>query len=178
MIQKIVTTIVKGTIQDAEKLQGLAQTTFIESHGHSASTEDILNYVELHLTINKLRMELEDPNNRFYLLFSSDKLIGYSKIIFNSSYKEQTPQTSAKLERLYLLQDYHGQRLGHKLMEFNIQLAKYNHQTGIWLYVWTENKKAIRFYKKYGFEQIAETYFTISRQHKNPNYILYSAFRQ
>ena len=58
------------------------------------------------------------------------------------------------------------------MMDLNLDLIKKNAQSGMWLYVWTENYRAVRFYKNYGFEQIAETDFQISSSHSNQNWIL------
>jgi GNAT superfamily N-acetyltransferase len=44
------------------------------------------------------------------------------------------------MERLYLLEEFYGFGLGKKLVNFNISLAKKEHQKGIWLAVWVETK--------------------------------------
>jgi|TARA_R110000737_G_scaffold353477_1_gene405926 ribosomal protein S18 acetylase RimI-like enzyme len=168
--------IKKGRIADTDAIQKLAITTFQESHGHSADPEDIQSYIDRKFTKENIETELSDTKNLFHLLYCNGELVAYSKIIFNAIYNELTPSDSTKLERLYVLQKFHGTELGKRLMDFNIHLAKENDQTGIWLYVWTENHRAISFYKKYGFHQIAETVFQISERHDNPNWILYSGF--
>ncbi|MEO6707056.1 MAG: hypothetical protein ABIN04_14540, partial [Ginsengibacter sp.] len=61
-------------------------------------------------------------------------------------------------------------KLGYNLFEFNRNLARTNNQKGIWLFVWKENERAIRFYKKNGFEVIGNFDFKISETHSNPNY--------
>jgi len=168
--------IKKGHTNNVYELQKLAATTFQESHGNSGLQVDIQNYIESRFTSENLIAELADSNNLFYLIYWDEELIGYSKIILNTDYEAQTPSNSSKLERLYVLQKFHGTEVGKLLMDFNIQLAKENQQSGMWLYVWTENHRAIHFYEKYGFVQIAETVFQISKNHGNPNFILYLMF--
>lgn len=157
---------------DAETLRELAVTTFRESHGHSASTKDIDAYINAKFTLENIARELSDASNVFYFIYVNEELAGYSKIIYNTAYENLTQINSTKLERLYVLEKFHDLKVGKQLMDFNIKLAKQNAQSGIWLYVWTENYRAVRFYKNYGFQQIAETYFKISDKHSNPNWIL------
>ena len=78
-----------------------------------------------------------------------------------------------KLDRLYLLKEYYGKKLGAKLVDLIIELSKQNHQNGIWLAVWKENQKALNFYLKAGFKIVGEFNFKISETHSNPNHIMY-----
>jgi ribosomal protein S18 acetylase RimI-like enzyme len=164
--------IIKTGKRDAETLLKLAINTFRESHGHSASAEDINEYLTAKFTLENIEKELSDESNLFHLVYVNDELAGYSKIICNTTYENLTPTNSAKLERLYVLEKFHDLKIGKRLMDFNLKIAKENDQSGVWLYVWTENHRAVRFYKNYGFEQIAETTFQISTRHSNPNWIL------
>jgi ribosomal protein S18 acetylase RimI-like enzyme len=165
--------IIIGTFQHAEAVQKLAVQTFQESHGHSASASDIQEYITLKFTVSTFEKELTDTKNIFHLIYLGGELAGYSKIIFNSTYEDLTPNDSAKLERLYVLEKFHDLKIGKRLMDFNLDMVKKQKQSGIWLYVWTENHRAIHFYEKYGFLKIAETIFQISERHKNPNWIMY-----
>ncbi len=164
--------ITKTSKKDAEQLRELAITTFRESHGHSASKEDIDDYINAKFTLESIEAELSDESNVFHSVFVNEELAGYSKIIYNTPYENLTQPNSTKLERLYVLEKFHDLKIGKQLMDFNLNLARENAQSGIWLYVWTENHRAVRFYKKYGFQQIAETHFLISANHSNPNWIL------
>ncbi len=168
--------ITKAQVQHAEALQKLAVQTFQESHGHSAPEADIQDYIALKFTVSAIASELKEANNLFHLLYFEEELVAYSKIIINSPYLDKIPSNSTKLERLYVLEQFHGTSIGKELMDFNVQLAKDKQQSGLWLYVWTENHRAIRFYQKYGFQKIADTVFQISARHSNPNFILYSPF--
>ena len=91
----------------------------------------------------------------------------------NALHPEIGHKTITKLERIYLLREFYGSQLGKELFHFNLELSKRNAQTGMWLYVWTENERAVRFYKKNGFKAIGRYDFKISENHSNPNYLMW-----
>jgi diamine N-acetyltransferase len=168
--------IVRATANDSYLLSELAKQTFIESHGHSASPEDINSYVNEKYTTNVLEKELSDPRNIYHLVYYNDRPAGYSKIILNLPPKDSEIENIAKLERIYLLEEFYDLHLGSALFKFNIQLIKENNQGGVWLFVWKENQRAFRFYSKNGFTIIGEHDFQISSSHTNPNYVMLLTF--
>lgn len=161
--------IVKAEVKDAELLSKLATQTFIESHGHSAPEADINQYVSEKYTPEMMAAELADPANIYHIQYYHKLPIGFSKIVLNSPY-EGMPDSTCKLERIYLLKAYYGTNLGPALMEYLFHLMKKEKQTGAWLYVWKENTRAIRFYEKKGFRITGSHDFPISATHSNPNH--------
>ncbi len=159
-------------LAEVEILAQLSRNTFIESHGHSADKKDIMAYADLNFSIKKLRADLQDSRIFFNKVYMNDQIAGYSKLIINEP-NALTPITPlAKFERLYLLKEYYGLGLGEKLLNRNIEIARIHKQKGLWLYVWTKNDKALRFYQKSNFKSIGEYNFKISEQHSNPNFVM------
>ncbi|TYA58883.1 GNAT family N-acetyltransferase [Formosa maritima] len=162
--------IIKATLNDAEILSKIGRQAFVESHGMSASEKDILNYVESKFTKAVFETELNDENNVFHILNYNQEPIGYSKIIYNF-YQDSIPfKNVTKLERLYILEEFHHLKLGLKLFNFNVTLSKEHEQNGMWLFTWIENHKAINFYNKAGFKIVGSYNFKISETHSNPNH--------
>ncbi len=93
--------IQKITLADAKQLVELGKTTFVQSHGISASAEDIDNYVRANYTQTVFEKELADPNNIYHLLYYNDQLVGFSKVILNQPVANVTEQNITKLERIY-----------------------------------------------------------------------------
>lgn len=169
-------TIVQANISDAHVLSSLGKQTFIESHGKSAPEKDVTCYVTSKFTEQVFEVELQDVNNIFHILFFNEKPIGYSKIIYNASQENMPSKNITKLERLYVLQEFHHLKLGLELFNFNVSLSKKQDQAGMWLFVWVENHKAIHFYKKASFEIIGKYDFKISETHTNPNHQMLLVF--
>jgi ribosomal protein S18 acetylase RimI-like enzyme len=168
--------IIKAKISDAKLLSKLSIDTFLPAHGHSAPKEDIDNYINQNFSEQNFIDELKDAKNEYYLIYVNSKIAGYSKIVFNQLQKNITPKNITYMSRLYLLKEFYGLALGKELFDFNINLCKQNNQSGIWLAVWVENQKGIKFYKKMGFESVDVFDFKISETHYNPNYIMYLDF--
>ncbi len=166
-------TITKPSPSDIPLLTEIARKSFLESHGHSASPVDIENYIASKFTESALENELSDEQNIFHLMHHNGRLVGYSKIILDFPSENIPEPHITKLERLYLLESFHGLRLGYQLFNLNVQISKQANQAGIWLFTWTENHRAITFYQRMGFQIVGKSNFKISDTHYNPNHIMW-----
>ncbi|MBC7830133.1 MAG: GNAT family N-acetyltransferase [Chitinophagaceae bacterium] len=164
------TFIVKADEGDFQLLADIGKRSYIESHGSSAAAQDINMYVAEKYNNEEVKKELADHENIYHIISYDKKPAGYSKIIFDSPYSNIQFKDVTKLERLYLLKEFYSLKLGFELLEFNIELSKQNNQSGMWLFVWKENHRAVNFYKKYGFEIIGSYDFPITEAHSNPNH--------
>ena len=165
-------TIQKAGVNDAALLTGLATQAFIETHEQGVPAPDIASYLAEKMSLQVITEELKDPANIFHLIYYNEKAAGYSKIIFNKPYYKLESQAVTKLERIYLLKEFYGLKLGSTLFLHNTVLSKKAKQDGIWLYVWKINERALIFYKKAGFIIIGSENFKISENHSNPNHIM------
>lgn len=164
--------IVKADIGDIETLANVGKQTFIESHGHSASADDVNAYIAEKYTYAVFREELSDINNIYFKIFYNKRLAGYSKIILDSPHPTISLSHVTKLERLYLLKEFYNLKLGAALFNHNVELSKKQNQQGMWLFVWKENNRALNFYLKKGFTVVGDHNFKISETHSNPNFQL------
>ncbi len=168
--------IFRAQEKDAAIITRLAQDTFWESHGHSASEEEIDHYVQHHLNEQAIKKELQDPENQYFLIFDSNVPVGFMKFRFDMEYKAISEKHICKLDRIYVLKSHLGKKLGLAMMKRAIELAKEHGQRGMWLYTWIENLRAVAFYEKQGFKIIDSADFKISDTHSNPNHIMYLEF--
>ncbi len=165
--------ITKATPQNAKQLAPLAKEAFLIAHGHSASKADIANYVAANFSESSFEKELSNPENQYFIIYHQNKMAGYSKVTLNTPTEKITSNNITYMSRLYLLKEFYGLNLGKELFDFNLEFSKQHHQHGIWLAVWIENKRAINFYTKRGFQIVGKHDFKISETHSNPNHILY-----
>lgn len=168
--------IIKAGVEHCDILADLAARTFLESHGHSGPAEDINTYVREKYTFEILAQELSDKKNIYHLITFNNIPAGFSKIIYDVSHPEIPISNATKLERIYVLKEFYDQKLGWHLYLHNEKLSRANNQGGMWLYVWKQNDRAVKFYRKLGFREAGSFDFPISPTHSNPNFRMYLAF--
>jgi diamine N-acetyltransferase len=168
--------IIKAGAKDAALLSTLAISTFMQSHGHSAPEADINTYIAEKYNDAVITEELNDPKNIYHILYHDRIAAGFSKMVFDLPFENSDQQNMAKLERIYILQEFYNLKLGKALLQFNIDLAKQYRQAGLWLYVWKENTRAFNFYTRAGFTIIGSYDFKVSATHSNPNHQLLLLF--
>lgn len=165
--------IIKANATHSEIIARVGAQTFFESHGHSAPKEDIAHYISKKYNKETIIKEFNNQKAHYHLIYCDGVIAGFSKIELDTTNKNIADVNITKLDRIYLLETFHGKQLGTKLFQFNIELSKKHHQKGIWLAVWTENQKAVKFYQKMGFKSVGAFDFKISETHSNPNHIIY-----
>lgn len=167
------TSITKATENDIETIVRIGLSSVWEAHKDSCPAQDMDEYLKEHYNDDEIKKELSDPNNIYHLLYYNGQPAGFSKIVLNAAHPDIGAMNTTKLDRIYLLKEFYGLKLGLELLNFNIGLAKQNGQSGIWLYTWTGNTRAIDFYLKAGFKIIDRHSFQVSKTHANPNHHMY-----
>ena len=159
--------IIKATESDYNSIASIGKVSVADSHIGSCTDEEMNDYLEKNYNSDTIKKELNDVSNIYYLINYDGKTAGFSKIILNAKHPNIAAENVTKLDRIYLLKEYYGLKLGLELLNFNIELSKSNNQSGMWLYTWVENKRAIDFYLKTGFEIIGNHKFYVTTTHYN-----------
>lgn len=145
------TNIRKITPEDLDQLRSLAVRTFTESFAGMNTEENMRQYLAEAFSPEKLAEELNSPGAAFYFATVNDRVAGYLKINTGQVQTELAGQNGLEIERIYVLQEFQGQKIGQKLFDTAMQIAQQQKCDYVWLGVWEENRKAIRFYRKNGF---------------------------
>ena len=151
----------KIDISDLENLQKISIQTFSETFSDVNSEENMQQYLSENLSLEKLKSELENPNSIFYFAENENQILGYLKLNFGDAQTENQDAEALEIERIYVLKAYLGQNIGKILFEKALQIAEGKNCSYIWLGVWEENHRAIRFYEKNGFEIFGNHQFTL-----------------
>ena len=151
----------KITTEDVKALQSISRQTFYETFAESNSEKDMRHYLEDNLSIEKLTSELSSENSEFYFSTENNDVIGYLKLNFSTSQTELKEEQSVEIERIYVLNAYHGKKVGQLLFDKAIEVAKERKALYVWLGVWEENPRAISFYKKNGFMEFDKHIFKL-----------------
>lgn len=129
---------------------------------HPSKTKNIKQEVEKVLTVLEVLHErysrnhelakilrLYQDNGSYWVAFKDAKPIGTVSI-------KEINKNVARIQRMFVLTEFHGTGVGKKLLEQAIQFAKLNKFLEIILTTKHEMKRAHRFYEKNGFVKIED----------------------
>ena len=153
----------EATAADNVLLAQLGWQAFAEAFGPDNSPEDIAAYLPTAFSPDLQAAELADPQNIFWLVLVNDTPVGYVKLFAGLAAACVRSQKPLKIARLYLLQAWCGQGIGHELLQRSFRYAQENGYTSVWLTVWEKNERALALYKKLGFKIIGEEEFILGK---------------
>ena len=153
--------IKKVTLADIVQLQEIGRQTFAETFSSTNTEENMKAYLEEGFSNAKLSAELDNPNSEFYFATLNNTVIGYLKINFGLAQTELKDDKALEIERIYVLQEFHGKKVGQLLYDQAIHLAKEKKADYVWLGVWEKNHRAIQFYTKNGFVEFDQHIFVL-----------------
>lgn len=149
---EVITSKISPDESSIAALRQIGRTTFYETFASFNSEENITRYMDEQFSVSQLTKELNNPSSAFYFALSGDRPIGYLKVNTGNAQTELKNANSLELERIYVLQEYHGHHVGQLLYNKAIEIALQHKVAYVWLGVWKKNKRAIAFYTKNGFE--------------------------
>lgn len=144
-------TIRKAELSDMATVQQIGRETFFETFAQANTEADMQTYLTENFSDAKVSAELSHPDSQFFIAWDLEAPVGYLKINAGLAQTEPQGETALEIERIYVLSDYHGKKVGQRLYEQALAVAHQQNKTHLWLGVWEENPKAIRFYEKNGF---------------------------
>lgn len=153
--------ISKVPTEEVEALQKIGKKTFLDTFAQHNSESNMKNYLEESFATAKLTTELSHPDSSFYFAKHQDKVVGYMKINVAAAQTEIRDARSLEIERIYVSKDFQGRKVGQLLYERAIEIAKEKDLDYVWLGVWENNARALRFYEKNGFKQFGQHVFRL-----------------
>lgn len=102
--------IKKIGISEIYQLQKISKETFIETFDAYNTVEDMQEYLNSKLSIEKLTLEIQNPNSEFYFAIINNKIIGYLKLNYADAQTEIIEQKTLEVERVYILKEFQGKK--------------------------------------------------------------------
>jgi len=150
---------------DAQIIALLGRITFAETFGHFFShQQDLQSYFDATFSVDKIKSSLDKPNNVYWISFVDQLPVGYGKLKLNSRSEFIDSDNICQLQKIYVLKDFLGMKIGYQLQNMLLQKANDLGFGIIWLSVLNSNERAINFYKKNGFDLIGSHDFTIGKE--------------
>lgn len=91
-------------------------------------------------------------------------VIGYLKLNSGQSQTELQDNEALEIERIYVLKDFHGKKVGQALYQKAIQVARQVKAPYVWLGVWEKNTRALGFYRQNGFAEFDKHIFRLGNE--------------
>jgi ribosomal protein S18 acetylase RimI-like enzyme len=155
----------RATPEDAVTVALLGRITFAESFRHlfRSHPHELRSYLDSTFGVGKIEISLQAPENVYWLAFRDLLPIGYAKLKHPSAPSDKAGENAAQLQKIYVLNEFLGERIGGALLRQVSPEAK-RRAPKLWLDVLHENERAIGFYRKHGFSITGEDTYRIGSQ--------------
>lgn len=153
--------ITKVSIGDIDQLQEIGRQTFSETFSAVNTEENMRKYLDDSFSAEKLSAELKNKNSEFYFATLGHRVVGYMKLNYGTAQTEFQDDKAVEIERIYVLQDFHGAKVGQQLYDWAMRISGEKKAHYVWLGIWEDNKRAIGFYKKNGFTEFDKHIFKL-----------------
>lgn len=160
-------------VADAEALSRLATDCFVAAFGHLYRRQDLEAFLREFRSVERYRADLADPARRVQLAEVDGAPAAYSLIVFGQQFDERPEPRPARpvfLSQLYCLPRMTGRGLGAALMDWAIAEARGWGADALQLSVYSENFGAQRFYRRHGFEHVADIDFWVGN-HRDDEFL-------
>lgn len=156
-------TIRIATEADTNVLALLGRITYVESHGHFIDDKnDLTAYINNAFSVAKIKQDLNDPKNIFYIMLLNDLPIGYVKLVLHVKHESVVSQNNCRLEKIYILNEFIPLKVGQQFLNFIVEKARELQLDTMWLSVYIKNNRAIRFYERNEFKNVGELNFLVN----------------
>jgi diamine N-acetyltransferase len=149
----------RASVEDAAKLSLLGGASFLESFADDHDGDLLVAHVAQNHSVDYYTRLLGDADTAAWIVeHEAGAPIGYA-----TAGPSRLPETDAAhdfaLHRLYLLSRWHRTGFGRALYDAVETEARARGARRLVLSVYTENEKALRFYRARGFQTIGSTAF-------------------
>jgi ribosomal protein S18 acetylase RimI-like enzyme len=155
--------IQKANINDLEIIRKISTETFKETFSDVNTAENMANYIQENFNGEQIASEINNPESVFYLASLENEIIGYMKLNFGKAQTENQNENNLEIHRIYVLQAFHGKKIGQLLLDETMKIAKEMAVNSVWLGVWEENHRALQFYSKNGFVEFDQHIFVLGK---------------
>lgn len=153
----------KCNTEDAAALSAIGGQTFYDTFRPHNTEEDMQAYIQKAYSHATIEQNLNKPDITYYLCEEDAAPVGYIKLITNMPY-DGLEGRCIELEKIYVQQNYFGKQAGQLLMDKAIEHATLNNFECLFLGVWKENIRAVKFYEKNGFTVFGERSFQLGER--------------
>lgn len=165
-----------ATEADIPAISRLATESFIAKFGHLYSAENLNAFLAESLSEPAIAAELANPARLYRLAEAGGRLVGYCKIGLTCGFPEHARGNSVmELKQLYTDPNATGMGIGGALMDWAMGEFAARKADEVQISVYAYNDGAHRFYRRYGFDKVADITFRVG-DHIDPEFLFAQVF--
>jgi ribosomal protein S18 acetylase RimI-like enzyme len=139
-------------VDDSHLIAVLASVTFYEAYFEQDTPIALADYIVESFPPELVKAELNDPNITYFIVFVDGYAVGYAKLREDSSGSGVTGENAVELQRIYVVERFWKKGVGEMLLDHVSGAAREKGFDTLWLGVWEQNERGLRFYEKQGFK--------------------------
>ena len=158
----------RATPADAQTLSRVSELAFTGTFGHLYSDADLQTFLRESYAAGAYARFLDDPGYACWLVERHGEAVGYALAGPCGLPHPDVGPDDGELKRIYLLPQVQGGGHGDRLFQAAMDWLERRGPRTLWIGVWSENHRALRFYARHGFEKAGEYEFIVgsSRDHE------------
>jgi ribosomal protein S18 acetylase RimI-like enzyme len=157
----------RASQEDSTLLAEMGAETFSDAFGRDNTPEDMDLYLEASFSPEIQATELADPASLFLIAEVDGSPVGYARLHEGERGAGITGSQPIEIVRFYARTEWIGRGVGAALMRASLKEAEVRGCDTIWLDVWEENERALRFYKRWGFTETGTQTFRLGNDIQN-----------
>lgn len=162
---------------EVEALSVLGLGTFVETFGHLYSAENLALFEAQAYAPQVIAAEMVNPDRRYLVAEEDGRLVGYCKIGFEQTLDyDAGGRKVAELKQIYIYASHQGSGIAQVLTDWAVAEARAAGAEALLLSVYHDNPRGQAFYRKNGFEHVADTYFMVG-EHRDDEYLFLKPLR-
>jgi diamine N-acetyltransferase len=157
-------TIRRASAEDAEILASLGELAFTQAFAAQNNPHDFAAYLAGAFSAAIQAAELAAPGSVFFVIEKEAQPAGYARLQGGATRACVSGSRPVELVRFYVLEEWKGKGVAHKLMQACLEEAGRGGFDVIWLSAWKENPRALAFYRKWGFAEVGTGVFVVGAE--------------
>lgn len=145
---------------DAAALNRIFNSTFCDTFAHLYAAEDLEAFLG-GFGIADWEAQLADPAFAFRVAEDDGEPVGYVKLGPLLKLPIEPTGRALLLDQLYVVKEHHGTGIARVLMDWAIDEGRRRGAEELYLTVYVDNRRARRFYDRYGFEPVGRYDFMV-----------------
>lgn len=146
---------------DAAGLAELSAITFVEAFGENYPSADLTCYLARTYTVEAYRAFLESPEHHLWVAVDEGEMVGYLLAGPCSLPHGEVAAEDREIKRFYVRSSHQNCGVGTALFETALRCLLSAGPRTLWLGVWSQNPRAQRFYRRYGFDRVGEYFYEV-----------------